>query len=260
MSSYTHLQPLVKFLSCAWVKKNLRTAVCIAGAMGLCAVAVQADDNYVTAGSAYNLENNALIYRELYTSINESKEVRVDYVTPDGALFASKTLVYAGELFQPSFTFKDQRDNEIISAQFQGARLVVRHGMGVSTNEKTIMNNARVVVDAGFDSYIQLNWDKLLSGKSARFEFLMPTRLATLTLEAKKLKPKDSPLYDAAAGAQWVYFRLAPAQKLLSLFSDAVYLAYDPNGRYLMRFQGRSNIDDDRGGPLDVRIEYEYMN
>jgi len=27
-----------------------------------------------------------------------------------------------------------------------------------------------------------------------------------------------------------------------------------------MRFHGRSNIDDDRGGPQDVRIEYEYTN
>jgi hypothetical protein len=224
------------------------------------ATAAWAQDNYVTAGSAYNLENNQLIYRELYTAINENKEVRVDYVNPAGDQFATKLLTYKSALFQPEFVFEDTRDNERLSAQFQGARLVLRHSIDTSANEKVIMDNARVVIDAGFDAYIQLNWDKLVSGKQLTFDFAMPSRLNTVALDVRSLKPKESPLYNADVGASWVYFRLVPARKLLSFFSDPIYLAYDPNGKYLMRFQGRSNIDDDRGAPWDVRIEYEYLN
>ncbi|WP_238582361.1 hypothetical protein [Cellvibrio sp. OA-2007] len=235
--------------------------------LGLCSVftgmyssAVIAEDNYVVAGSAYNLENNQLIYRELYTALDENKSVRVDYMTPTGSTFASKTLIYQGEPFQPSFDFEDTRDNEFTSAHFQGARLVLTHGMGSSQNEKVIYDNARMVIDAGFDAYIQLNWDKLVAGKRLKFDFAMPTRLSSLQLEVRKIKGTESPVYDANFGRDWIYFRIAPAKAFISLFADPINLAYDPNGKYLMRFHGRSNIDGDRGGPQDVRIEYEYVN
>ncbi|MDR7089341.1 hypothetical protein [Cellvibrio fibrivorans] len=227
---------------------------------GFSAATALAEENYVVAGSAYNLENNQLIYRELYTGIDENQSVRVDYVTPEGNTFASKTLVYQGEPYQPSFNYEDTRDNEYVSAQFQGARLVLTHGMNSAQNEKVIYDNARMVIDAGFDAYIQLNWDKLVAGKRLKFDFAMPNRLSSLQLEVRKIKGPESPVYDTNFGSEWIYFRITPAQKVISLFADPINLAYDPNGKYLMRFHGRSNIDDDNGGPQDVRIEYEYTN
>lgn len=248
-------------------KRHIDFRKILAHSLGLCAIlggfyvaAVNAEENYVVAGSAYNIENNQLVYRELYTGLDENKAVRVDYVDPDGRTFASKTLVYVGEPFQPSFDFSDTRDNEFSSAHFQGARLVLTHGMNGSQNEKVIYDNARLVVDAGFDAYIQLNWDKLVAGKRLKFDFAFPARLNTIPLEVRKIKSTESPVYDANYGREWIYFRITPAQKIASLFADPINLAYDPNGKYLMRFHGRSNIDDDRGGPQDVRIEYEYAN
>lgn len=227
---------------------------------GFYAATALAEENYVAAGSAYNLENNELIYRELYTALDENQSVRVDYTKPDGSVFASKILAYQGEPFQPSFNYEDTRDNEYTSAQFHGARLVLTHGMNSAQNEKVIYDNARMVIDAGFDAYIQLNWDKLVAGKRLKFDFAMPSRLNSVQLEVRKIKGPESPVYDANFGREWVYFRIAPAQKFVSLFADPINLAYDPNGKYLMRFHGRSNIDDDNGGPQDVRIEYEYTN
>lgn len=222
--------------------------------------AVNAQDNYVAAGSAYNLENNQLMYRELYTALDENKSVRVDYVSPEGKTFASKTLVYVGEPFQPMFNFEDLRDKEYMSAQFEGGRLVLTHGMNGAQSQKIIYDNAKVVIDTGLDAYIQLNWDKLVAGKRVQFEYALVNRLNTTQLEVRKIKASESPVYDANFGREWIYFRITPAKKITSLFSDPINLAYDPNGKYLMRFHGRSNLDDDQGGPLDVRIEYEYLN
>lgn len=220
-----------------------------------------AQENYVTAGSAYNLETNKLLYRELYTAINDAGEVKVDYVSPEGTTFATKTLTYQGEYFQPSFLLEDKRDNEIVSAQFQGARLVLSHTANGDTGDKIIMDNARLVIDAGFDAYIQMNWDNLVTAKKRMsFEFALPNRLSTINLEVRRINPQESPVYSADIGAGWVYLRIAPAQKLISIFASPIFLAYDPNGKYLMRFQGRSNLDDDNGAPVDVRIEYEYLN
>lgn len=243
-----------------FIKKlaSRKTLAFLLASMG--AVSVSAQDNYVTAGTAYSLENNQVMYRELYTGMDENKSVRVDYVSPDGKTFASKTLVYSGEPFQPMFNFEDLRDKEYTSAQFEGARLVLTHGINGEQNQKTIMDNAKVVIDAGFDSYIQLNWDKLVAGKRLRFDFAVANRLSTVKLDIRKIKASKSPVYDANYGREWVYFRITPAKKIASLFSDPINLAYDPNGKYLMRFHGRSNLDDDSGAPLDVRIEYEYTN
>ena len=228
--------------------------------MALGAVFANAQDNYVVAGSAYSLENDQLLYRELYTALDENKSVRVDYVSPEGKTFATKTLVYQGEPFQPSVDFKDTRDNEFMSAQFEGARLVLSHGMNNSQNQNVIYDNAKLVIDAGFDAYIQLNWNKLIEGKRLKFDYAVPDRLTTVQLEVRKIKASESPLYNADYGREWIYFRIAPAKKIASLFSDPINLAYDPNGKYLMRYHGRSNLDDNQGGPADVRIEYEYAN
>ncbi|HTF98789.1 MAG TPA: hypothetical protein VL995_21820 [Cellvibrio sp.] len=217
-------------------------------------------DNYVAAGSAYSLESNQLLYRELFTSLDESKSVRVDYTSPSGETFATKTLAYQGEPFQPGFNYEDSRDGELVSAQFEGARLVLTHGLNNSRNQKIIHDNARIVIDAGLDAYIQLNWEKLLADKRLKFDYAMPAKLNIVQLEVRKIKGSESPVYDKQIGREWIYFRIAPAKKIASLFSDPINLAYDPNGKYLMRFHGRSNIDDDQGGPVDVRIEYEYLN
>ncbi|PUA26792.1 MAG: hypothetical protein B0W54_21950 [Cellvibrio sp. 79] len=228
--------------------------------VGIGAMNVNAQDNYVAAGTAYSLDKNQVMYRELYTGLDENKSVRVDYMSPDGKKFASKTLVYTGEPFQPMFTFEDLRDKEYSSAQFDGARLVLTYGVHGEQNQKTIMDNANVVVDTGFDSYIQLNWDKLIEGKRLKFGFVVINRLSIVQLEVRKIKSSESPVYDADYGREWIYFQIAPAKKIASLFADPINLAYDPKGKYLMRFQGRSNLDDDQGVPLDVRIEYEYLN
>lgn len=218
-----------------------------------------AQDNYVAAGSAYGLDNDQLLYRELYTAMDENKSVRVDYVSPDGKTFATKTLVYQGEPFQPSVDFRDKRDNEFMSAQFEGARLVLTHGTNNSRNQEIIHDNARIVIDTGYDAYIQLNWSKLMEGKRLRFDLAMPASLASVPMEVRKIKSTESPLYNKEYGKDWVYFRLNSAKKLTSFFSEPVYVAYDPNGKFLMRYHGRSTLDDNRGGPADVRVEYEYL-
>jgi hypothetical protein len=218
------------------------------------------ENNYVVAGTAYNLENNQVIYRELYTIIDENREVRVDYMTPEGDIFATKSLIYKGELFQPEFELSDHRDDEIVGVRFNGPKMVLIHAKKDTRNEKTLYDNAKVVVDAGFDSYVQLNWDQLVAGKRLRFDFAFPTRLSTIALEIRRVEAAESLVYDKEYGRQWIYLRISPAQKLFSFFAAPIYLAYDPNGKYLMRFHGRSNIDDQYGDPWDVRIEYEYTN
>lgn len=227
--------------------------------LGLVSFSAGAND-YVIAGSAYNISNGKLLYRELYSSLDIDKNVTVDYTTPDGNIFATKKLSYKGEVFQPEFELKDTRDNEVSYARFDGPHLVVGHAVDFSRQEKTIIDNAKIVIDAGYDAFIQLNWDTIIKGKRLEFPYLVPTQLSTMDIEVRKIKGTDSPLYDKEIGREWLYVRLKPVKKLTRIFADPIYLAYDPRGRYLMRYQGKANIDDEKNIPWYVRIDYQYVN
>lgn len=219
---------------------------------------VNAEEQYVVSGTAFNLDNNKLIYREFYTPMNANNEVTVNYAKPDGNIFATKTLFYTGEVFQPEFELHDKRDDEKISARFTNGRLVLSHSLNFATNQKTIMDNASLVIDAGFDAFIQKNWDKLTSGKKVLFDFALPSKVTTIKLQAQEVPAAKSLLGSSSNPANWRYFLITPANKFKSIFATPIHLAYAPENKYLMLFQGRSNLDNDKGDPLDVRIEYEY--
>lgn len=227
--------------------------------IGACFSANAQEPVYVTTGTAYESDTTRVIYREAYTALNDQGEVKVDYFTPDGKKFASKTLWFTGEPYQPTFELKDFRNNETVSAKFENARLILRFQDRGGPRGTTLFEHAGMVIDAGYDSFIQLNWDKLIKGKELSFEYALPKRLSSVKLRVEKVDPKTSPAYDKVMGQNWVYFKLQPAKKWVSIFSDPIHLAYDPNGKYLMRFYGRSSLDDARGIPQSVRIEYEYF-
>lgn len=228
-----------------------------AGLLCLAAGAVFANENYAVVGHAYNIKNNLPLYTEYYSDINHNREVTVNYAKPDGNIFATKTLFYTGEATQPEFQLHDKRDDEKTSARFVDGRLVLSHSLNYATNEKTIMDNATLVIDAGFDAFIQQNWDRVTAGKKATFVYAIPSRVETVRLQVREIAVDKSPLASNQNPANWRYFMISPVNKFASIFAAPIHLAYSPD-KYLMRYYGRSNLDDDKGGNWDVRIEYEY--
>lgn len=218
-----------------------------------------ANDGYAVSGNVYSLKTNKLVYRELFTALNENKEVLVNYARPDGVIFARKTLNYSTEVFQPSFSLEDERDDETISAVFDAGRLVLTHRLRGESQSKTLYETSKLIVDAGLDAFIQQQWVKLTSGKKIEFEAADARHLGTERFVIKEVDASASTLAYKGAADNWKYFRVDTANKLSSIFTDPIYFAYDPDGRYLMRYQGRANIDSDDAQYWNVRIEYEYF-
>jgi hypothetical protein len=216
------------------------------------------DEVYAVSGVAYNLKNGAVVYRELFTHINADKEVQVNYVRPTGAIFARKTLNYNTEVFQPGSVFNDERDDETVSAQFDAGRLLLTHRIKGDSQTKTIYDTAKLVIDAGVDAFIQQNWGKLVNGKKVEFDFANARHVGVEKFVIKEIDVSASPLAYKGAAQSWKYFRIDTANKLASLFTEPMFYAYEPEGKFLMRYQGRANIDDDKGELWDVRIEYQY--
>lgn len=246
---YSTITPMMKHFLC------LPLIFVVSGTMPLLAFA---DSQYAVSGSAYNIENNRLLYRELYSPINENREVTVTYVRPDGTPFATKVLTYTGDPVQPEFEYNDQRDKEHLAAHFTAGRLTLVYDQEGYKQEKDIMETLGLVIDAGFDAFVQKEWDKLVAGKKLNFHFTLPYRLSTVKLQVKQITADKSPLFKAGVPETWRYFIIEPANKFAALFADPIHLAYESDGKYLMRYHGRSNLDSDEGGTWDVRIEYEY--
>lgn len=219
----------------------------------------QAETHYAVSGSAYNLDNERLLYRELYTPVNANREVTVNYVRPDGKVFATKKLIYSGDPIQPEFEYHDTRDNERTGARFNAGRLVINYDQENYRQEKEIMETVGLVVDAGFDAYIQQQWDTLVAGKSVRFRYVIPERLEVANMRARQVTADKSPLFVGSNPATWRYFVIEPANRFAAVFRNPIHLAYESDGKYLMRYQGRSNLDSDKKGTWNVRIEYEYF-
>lgn len=223
------------------------------------AVSAMAKDGYAVSGSAYNLKTGKLAYRELFTKLDVNGLVQVNYAKPDGVIFARKTLNYATEVFQPSVEIIDERDDELVSATFDAGRLLLMHKKKDDAQTKTLYDTAKLVIDTGVDAFIQLNWVKVTSGKKLEFDVADARNLGVEKFVVKEIDSSASPLAYKGAVESWKYFRVETANKLSSIFVDPIYYAYEPDGKYLMRYQGRANIDSDAGEAWDVRIEYEYF-
>ena len=221
-------------------------------------MAAQADEVYAVSGTAYNLKSGKLSYRELISKLDENNQVHVKYAKPDGTVFARKILDYSTEVFQPGVTFTDDRDDESVSAAFDSGRLLLSHRVKGDSQTKTLYETSNLVIDAGVDAIIQQHWVKLVSGKDIEIEFANARKLAVEKLVIREINVAETPLAYTGAKATWKYFRIEPANRLSSLLIPPAFYAYEPDGKFLMRYQGVSNIDSDKGDAQDVRIEYEY--
>lgn len=217
-----------------------------------------ADTPYAVSGTAYNLKTGKLAYRELISRLDENNQVHINYAKPDGVVFARKTLDYSTEIFQPGLLFTDDRDDETVSATFEGGRLLLTHKIKGDSQTKTLYETSKLVIDAGMDAFIQQQWDRLLAGKKVDIELADPRHQGIEKLVAKQVDASESPLAYKGAANTWKYFRLETANKLSSLFVEPIFYAYEPEGKFLMRYQGRANIDSDDSEMWNVRVEYEY--
>ena len=240
-------------------KITVKKIMCVMGLFMLTPVAM-ADDAYAVTGTAFNLKTGKVAYRELFTALDGNNEVHVNYAKPDGVIFARKKLNYNTEVFQPGLEFNDERDDELVSAAFDGGRLLLTHKIKGDSQTKTLYETSKLIIDAGVDAFIQQQWARITSGKKVEFDVADARHLGIEKFVIREIDSSASPLAYKGSGEKWKYFRVETANKLSSIFVEPIYYAYEPDGKYLMRYQGLSNIDNDSGDAWDVRIEYEYFN
>ncbi|MFO8141492.1 MAG: hypothetical protein R6T87_06315 [Marinobacter sp.] len=167
--------------------------------------------------------------------------------------FASKVLSYDDTSLRPTVDFNQPDYNE---------QLIVRYPepdqLGIQwqqpsgkTESYSVSFDQDLVVDAGFDYLVRLNWDKVVRGESIAFRFLAPTRGEHYGFV---LEPTSSPQVSAD-----VVVRIRPTSLVLRLLVEPVVLGYNREGA-LTDYLGLTNIRRNSDENHTAHIRYQVAN
>jgi len=214
--------------------------------------------DYRITGHAYQVDDlDNVLYRERYTEVDDDGKAEVHYYSADDERVAEKQLDYSRGETQPSYTLKDFRNDLLWSVEWDSdSQLMMRKGSIDDPDRSRVSSESPQVIDAGFDGFVKQEWDKLMDGERVTFYFAFPNRLRNVRLRGERIDASDSGIEKGES--DWIYFRIQVNSRLLSLFADDLYLAYEEDGKRLKVFRGRSNLPDADGESIDVEIHYEY--
>jgi hypothetical protein len=228
------------------------------GAAVLCALVLPAGlaaEERVRVGRAYDFTSGVLIYEERHVETLADGAVvadAVDYVDPQGRVFAAKRVDFNLHPLVPEFELVDERTGHLEALRRVGeGRLVVsyRERAEDELREASLAAPEAALADAGFDRFIAAHWDELVAGTVLVRQFLVPSHLGFMDFRIRRAR-------DDAPGR--VGFLLEIDSALLRLVVPAIAVVYDRSSRRLLRYQGLSNLRDERGENHTVRIEFEY--
>tara|TARA_R110001599_G_scaffold301415_1_gene507023 strand:- start:6373 stop:7122 length:750 start_codon:yes stop_codon:yes gene_type:complete len=211
-------------------------------------------------GKAIDPETSVLLYIENHqVTVNNAGDylsAHVTYSNPEGEVFAEKTLNYDKNSLAPDMMFYDKRSGERTSVVLNTVDAyldVLIETKKRREESKVKLDEALIVVDAGFDRLIKSRWGSLRKNKELDFTFLAITRAQLINFEVVEVKASDTS----------VLLELHPRNFFIDLLVEPIVLEYDINKRHLFSFEGLTNIeifkDGERTGKNYVaRIDYRY--
>lgn len=205
-------------------------------------------------GYAYDKKTGELVYIEEHIKPTLTQH-QVLYSSPDGNVFATKTLDYTPSTIAPNFEQLNDLNGEYIYVERDENTLNMKYREKTDASEQTEsidITEKRLVADAGFDEFVRENWEALSRGEQQKVDFLVPSRLSIVPFrmqQAECIEGVENALCLSIETSAW----------WLRLLVDPVFLAYDLEHKYLLRFVGRANISDETGKYQTVDIRYEYQ-
>lgn len=221
-----------------------------------CAQALPSALSYMSYdGTAVDTDDGHVLYRESHFLALDGDAVRerlVLYRCADGAPFARKRIAPGlVSPWLPEFDLTDARLGYREGAKSDGKHVEVFVQEPDDALESETLDEVPVdlVGDAGFDRFVQDNWEKLVGGDTVHFHFLVPSRLDYMGFKVRQVN-------EVQIGDRPVrVFRLALGG-LLGLIVSGIDVSYDADKRILMRFEGLSNVRDADGDNYVARIDF----
>lgn len=203
-------------------------------------------------GLAYDKQAGTFLYSETHHEVKENGRLvhaTVTYRDADGKAFAAKHINFRRSLVMPDFQLVDSGNGHVEGVLRGDAQLKVhfRPLSDASVQKASVEMPGNGIIDAGFDRFIERNWEALAAGNVLERQFLIPSQLDFYTFEIENIGEKD---------AAEVTFELRIKSIFLQMLVPPVLVSYDARTRSLLRYEGISNIRDESGRNFDVRIEF----
>lgn len=199
-------------------------------------------------GTASNSQGETL-YTEKHFTNGQGFTHKVSYFA-QGKEFASKTINQGQTPASPSVKLTDTRSGQKYSVESDGENVIFsfkKTAQSKTKKGKTAINKP-LIIDAGFNAFIQNHWQALNKGEKLTVFYALPTRQSL----AKLVVSKNNNCAKAHC------FTIAVKNWFLALIVDKLKLSYNEQ-KQLLSFQGPSNIVDKNGKTLNVTIQYRYI-
>lgn len=221
-------------------------------------------DNSQFTGYAYDLRSGELCYQEQhFRRLDEQgqQQIYTRYIDPQNKVIAKRTVSYDGDQVV-EFVLQDQRSQQIVSAIRSTDKVVVQKkallsAAGDAHAQETLKTTTlklkpsfNNVIDAGFNSYLLSNWQRLVSGEVLSFNFLSTERASWI-----KFRLKDGGLREED-GYPVRRFVMTVTNPMFRLLLKPIKVDYYADTKELFRYQGISNIKRENGKNYNVRIEF----
>ncbi|MDF3818481.1 hypothetical protein P3G55_01140 [Leptospira sp. 96542] len=208
-------------------------------------------------GKAYDLQTGKYIYsdnHEEYYNNGKHQYSKINYKDASGKLFGTKRIDFSKNPELPTFKTEDFRDGYLEGADVSGTsvRLFAKRKKDDDLMEKTYTPKTPAVMDGGFDYFVRNHWDELSKGDRKRFHFVTPIQLDDYLFAVEKIKDGEW------KGRKALFLKLEIDNFVLKRIVKPFLLVYDYQTRRILQFDGLSNINDENGKSLKVKIVYDY--
>ncbi len=235
------------------VSARLAVAILLGALLAFASGSVHAD-LMAYDGIAFDPDDGSALYteRHLLREVDGvARERLVRYTCPGGGVFARKRVDYSPSRVAPDFRLDDGRDGyrEGLRRTPRGLLAFSRERTGKPEQSAILEQSAQLVADAGFDAFVQDHWQALVAGDSLPLEFVVPSRHTAYAFRLKRIGQLD------IGGVAAITFRLK-VTGLLGLLAPQIDVSYAQRSRRLLRFEGVTNVRDDRGRQWTARIDF----
>ena len=219
-----------------------------------CAGPAATEEQRSRVGRAYDVQTGLLVYEERHLETLQSGKVvstEVHYLDAQGRPFADKRVEFVGNPYVPEFELENGRTGHMERVRrLDSGEIQVRF----REEDADRLREARLPVpqdalaDAGFDRFVETHWDELMSGATLVRRFLVPSRLEFMDLRIRR----------SGEDADRVHFVMEFDSFLIRLLVPSIEVSYDRETRRLRHYEGVSNLRDENGENMRVRIEFDY--
>lgn len=178
------------------------------------------------------------------------------YTDELGKTIVQRSVNFEKDMIKPDFKLSDLRNGYSEGAEVNASGIRVFSGGSPDEplEHKLLIVPEPTVIDAGFNFFIEKNWDRLMNGEVLSFNFVAPSQLDYFSLRVYK---KHETTF---RGKPAVVMNMDVDNFLIRFFVEAIHMTYDTSSRKLLLYDGISNIYDAEGKSHMVRMEFNYKD